>query len=704
MALAGLLAASALSLNVGTGIYDITGPSQGVNFMGMANPSQKGAGIHFRLRARAFIFEEAGERVAMVSLDAGMGGYILKKRVLASVAATLGTSDLYMDKNVAISGTHTHSGPSGFLEHTIFQFAGSGWVPATVDAMVSGTAEAIVRAHNALAPSDVHIGTKLVGNASANRSPTAYLLNPAEEREKYEAVGGDADQTMVQLSVAANGSWTGVLNWHATHGTSMNNTNVLVSGDNKGWASYLLERDINGPTSDARRVGAGPFVAAFAATALGDVSPNTLGARCRDTGLPCDAIHSTCNGRSQQCSSVGPGKDMFESTGIIAQRQLDVAAALLQQVGTQPAVEGPVGSVHSYVKMPGRAVADVTGAPLGHACSAALGVSFAAGTTDGPGMFDFTQGAGNSSNPFWRFIGGLLHKATPEEKACQAPKAILLSTGDITFPYPWAPDTVEVQLLRVGQLVIVSVPTEMSTMAGRRTRDAVKQRLVSKGVLSADGVVVIAGLTNGYADYTVTKEEYQQQRYEGGSTIFGPLQLDAYIQELVRIADSLADGTTPTTDPPPEDFTGRVHASGSADPKAEEVPSGKAFGDVLADVPVANVSTGTTVSVTFLGGSLNNDLKVQSTFMRVERLLASGGASTWALVAEDGDIETRVSVVQDGLLSKKHEEVTCRWDVPPGAAPGTYRITHQGAYWHAPFIGKAEAVAYEGSSSSFNVI
>ena len=30
---------------------------------------------------------------------------------------------------------------------------------------------------------------------------------------------------------------------------------------------------------------------------------------------------------------------------------------------------------------------------------------------------------------------------------------------------------------------------------------------VSKGVLSADGVVVIAGLTNGYADYTVTKEE-----------------------------------------------------------------------------------------------------------------------------------------------------------------------------------------------------
>ncbi len=42
--------------------------------------------------------------------------------------------------------------------------------------------------------------------------------------------------------------------------------------------------------------------------------------------------------------------------------------------------------------------------------------------------------------------------------------------------------------------------------------------------------VVIAGLTNTYASYIATYEEYQVQRYEGASTIFGPHTLDAYIQ------------------------------------------------------------------------------------------------------------------------------------------------------------------------------
>ena len=41
----------------------------------------------------------------------------------------------------------------------------------------------------------------------------------------------------------------------------------------------------------------GQFVAAFAQANEGDVSPNTAGPRCLDTGKPCDKPHSTCNGR-----------------------------------------------------------------------------------------------------------------------------------------------------------------------------------------------------------------------------------------------------------------------------------------------------------------------------------------------------------------------------------------------------------------------
>jgi len=89
---------------------------------------------------------------------------------------------------------------------------------------------------------------------------------------------------MTQLRFTSSqpgGSDLGILNWFAVHGTSMNNTNVLISGDNKGYASYLMEKHYNGNDTLA---GKGAFVAAFASTNLGDVSPNTKGAVCVDTG------------------------------------------------------------------------------------------------------------------------------------------------------------------------------------------------------------------------------------------------------------------------------------------------------------------------------------------------------------------------------------------------------------------------------------
>lgn len=54
---------------------------------------------------------------------------------------------------------------------------------------------------------------------------------------------------MVQLNIfnAQSGLPRGVINWFAVHPTSMNNTNKLISGDNKGVASMFLEAKLNGP-------------------------------------------------------------------------------------------------------------------------------------------------------------------------------------------------------------------------------------------------------------------------------------------------------------------------------------------------------------------------------------------------------------------------------------------------------------------------
>ena len=123
------------------------------------------------------------------------------------------------------------------------------------------------------------------------------------------------------------------------------------------------------------------------------------------------------------------------------------------------------------------------------------------------------------------------------------------------------------------------------------------------------------------------------------------------------------------------------------------------------------------MSVTFIGGSLNNDLRSQDTFARVvvARAGARNGARAhgtsaqdsagpqagWVLVAEDSDPETRVSAVLNATTGR-HYDVTVSWDVPPDAPAGVYRIIHKGASWQQ--LGPSEGAApYSGMSSTFNV-
>lgn len=68
---------------IGMGSYDITGPAADVNMMGYANTEQIASGIHFRLKARAFIVAEPnGKRVVFVNLDACMASQLVTIKVL----------------------------------------------------------------------------------------------------------------------------------------------------------------------------------------------------------------------------------------------------------------------------------------------------------------------------------------------------------------------------------------------------------------------------------------------------------------------------------------------------------------------------------------------------------------------------------------------------------------------------------------------
>lgn len=77
-------------------------------------------------------------------------------------------------------------------------------------------------------------------NGGVNRSPSAYLFNPPEERARYTH-NVDTQMTLLKFVDGSRRKSIGAFNWFATHGTSMSRDNKLISGDNKGAAARFFE-------------------------------------------------------------------------------------------------------------------------------------------------------------------------------------------------------------------------------------------------------------------------------------------------------------------------------------------------------------------------------------------------------------------------------------------------------------------------------
>ena len=305
-------------------------------------------------------------------------------------------------------------------------------------------------------------------------------------------------------------------------------------------------------------------------------------------------------------------------------------------------------------------------------------------------MFDFTQGT-TSPNPFWAFVSGLLSKPTAELIACQSPKPVLLALGQMQ-PIQWTPYILPEQVFRIGNLWLLAVPGEFTTMAGRRLRALVQQVLQQKGQWFDNSHVVIAGLSNSYSHYITTFEEFQAQRYEAASTLYGPHTLAAHMQNFDSVVSAMADGVPVPTGPLPIDM--RNHTFSYMPGVVEDsVPAGESFGSVAKDVAPA-YKQGSMASVGFWGASPRNDLQTESSFLFVERLQADG---SWTVVATDGDWETRFRWQRVGL---DQSLCTCEWDVTAQAAPGQYRFRHQGV-WKAV---TGTLTPYTGVSATFQVM
>lgn len=495
-----------MNIKIGIGKYDITGPCAGVGFLGYFDFGQKGAGIQSRLFSRAFVIEDLeNDRkcAAIVCADMAFCTQAVHQAVIKKLTGRFG--DLYTEKNVLITGTHTHSGPGGYSHFFTYNASMLGFHKQNFTCIVDGIYQSIVSAHENKINGNLYIAEGILENCGKLRSIKAYRNNPGDELARYDP---EDRRTMTLLKfVDESGNPIGSINWFAVHPTNMGQKNKLISGDNKGYAEELMERETG-------------LVSAFANECCGDISPNI-------NGGPPDGIHD------------------FERMQAYGRLQFEKAKELFNDPGKE--LTGPVDYRQAYVDM---SSCPIEGDSL-RTWPAAMGLGMTPGSSeDSEGVPIWPEGTTKETfeedpdklrQALGMILPGILAPRELDKEFVEghAEKPILAPLGLMKIKgAPFVPSVLPLQLIRIGSLVLIAHPGEMTIMAGRRMRDDILEVFEGEGVSYA----VVVPYAGAYSSYTTTREEYAMQYYEGASTLFGPWTLKAYEQENRKLAEAMVRG------------------------------------------------------------------------------------------------------------------------------------------------------------------
>jgi neutral ceramidase len=545
------------------------------------------------LFARALAVEHlpSKQRLIYVCCDLLM----ISESVRAEVRSRLSDLDL-SDSALLLTATHTHSGPSGFSAYLFYAMAAPGYSRRVHDTIVDGIVASVRGAVAALRPAQLRVGSGQVPIRDAlafNRAVRSHNRNPEVTPVDRGQRAAAVDRTMTVLRIDdLSGQPLGLVSWFGVHCTSVHRDHQVIHPDHKGEAATCLEER-------ERAAGNPGYVALFAQTAPGDVSPNA-------------------RWHPRRGFDVGPLEDDFASAALLGRMQAEhastIAAALLREppIGSDAesgqAVAGaaargpraPFAMALRYVDFFAAPVAPefVDGKTGLSSAPPILGWGYTAGTREGPGPFQKVHRVTSTLARALRPLSlAALRRAAPAdpvpvdgEKALTEDAILALHGRKIPFiqlyrgrenrllgliaakspliglvknPFvdylrravqdsaaatePWVPRYLPLQIVQLGPLVLAALPMEPTVQSGRRIAQAVARELGE----SAQHVVV-NGYSNAYAAYVTTPEEYAAQRYEGSATLFGQWSLPALCTAFASLARDLhAHNHTGAYGPPP---------------------------------------------------------------------------------------------------------------------------------------------------------
>lgn len=482
------------------------------------------------LYARAFFVEDAnGNAVVLVSCDLFAIPAGLQQRV-AYLVNQQARGDISR-RNVILAATHTHQGPGNYLTSAFYNQMASpypGFSANLFDELAGHIKDAVIGAiADADAPGTVRMrlttanvrqlsASGLVRMFCRNRDLDPFLANgeticaflglplpqcasghlPEPSTLRESAFNQDLDVLAISREVDGVENLVGALVFFGVHPTSMSDRLAFYSSDFVGLAMHELEQ------------GAGPGKAVFGFFngSEGDVSPAWGRQDVSDTRVLAreftDAIGYAMDTRSRPGGSpptaveraVVGDKDRV-SSGRVALQQRDFCGGTLPLMG----------------------VATVGGAEDGRAFSFDDG--WRAVSRSGAELQEqfilFRLGP-------WRLFNKRKDQ-NPKRPGLDYGDSDLLSVTDILAPPGAYPKEVPVSVVKLGEVQLLVVPFEITSMVGYEVR---------KRLGSAVQPTIVIGLANEYLSYIASEDEYLQQDYEGAATLYGRFSAKCLADEL----------------------------------------------------------------------------------------------------------------------------------------------------------------------------
>jgi neutral ceramidase len=650
-------ASAAERVDVGVGRADITPPT-GYKMMGWVRSDAEIVGQNTRLWARVIVLRQGGRKIALVAEDLnGIPGGMLAQ------AADMNRDRGYSEQNVLASASHTHAAPTSFYNFSTYNsvfmtintptdFDLQGTIdPQLYAFMVKRLALAIRRADDNLGPGAVGWGAGEIDDLTANRSLEAHLADhgihlgygqgrPSDDPDgALHTIDPEVNVLRVDRYIAGRRVPVGIWSDFANHGTVNKFQFDVYNEDHHGAATQKVEAAI-------RRLGKVPagqdVVNAYGNTDEGDMSSGLT----RSGPAAADYV-GTVEARAFIAAWEQAGGSMQRSP------TLDWRWTRMCFCG-QDTKAGPVAN------------------------KGVFGLSEFTGSEEGRGpLFDITRMTLEGDHLPVGAGANLPLPTNPVVDPAQGDKIAVDAPLDV-------PTAVPLIALRVGDRAIVSVPGEMTEEMGRRVRAAVLEATASAGIAR----VVIAGLANEYADYFTTPEEYDEQHYEGGATIYGRASSVALQEGLVKLAGDLVAGR-PAADAYPFDPTNGVKPDGA--PFSAGADSGKAIEQPKAARRLEHPA------FAWQGGPRGFDRPLDRAFVSIQRQVAvkvkqptphrrkhrarrrrhrhrsptfTGKVQTvtkWRTVDSDLGLNIVWVVNPDGVYR-------AHWEVPLDAAAGRYRF------------------------------